>query len=272
GSSHPQHRPEEHHARHALPGPGEADERQGHTPDDRTHHDRDDGRWQAQRGHEQRTREEHQQADREDAPEHGEIEGAEEPVVGRDRPDVPRGSLAFEGLLDAFGDASHRPQSTKARRRGGRRRWYAPMKSSSRRPSALLLASLLAASLAGLWTASPAAAASEQWTSITYGRVQFRVPASWPVIDLAASPTACIRFDQPGVFLGRQDQQPACPAWLVGRTNAVYVQPLDGRSVARARFPRHATPINGEPAFRGLSTETGGSLVAAFPRLGVLAT
>jgi hypothetical protein len=146
------------------------------------------------------------------------------------------------------------------------------MNASRRRPSALLVTILLAASVAGLWTAAPAAAASDPWTTVTYGRVSFRVPASWPVIDLAISPNACIRFDQPGVFLGRQEQPPDCPAWLVGRTNDVYVQPLDGRSVGRARFPKHSIPINGEPAFRGVGTETGGSLVAAFPRLGVLAT
>ncbi len=145
------------------------------------------------------------------------------------------------------------------------------MNGSFRRPSALLATMLLAASLAGRTSAS-ASPASELWTTITYGRVAFSVPASWPVIDLRLQPTACIRFDRPGVFLGPQDQQPDCPAWLVGRTNAVSVQPLDGQSVARARFPKHATQINGEPAFRGLATETGGSLVAAFPQLGVLAT
>ncbi len=145
------------------------------------------------------------------------------------------------------------------------------MKPRQRR-SALFIASLLAFGIAGAWGAGWAQAATGGSKLVIYGRAQFRVPAEWPVIDLASSPTACIRFDVSTVYLGRQDRQPDCPALLVGRTNAIYIEPLDAQSVEQARFPKASTAINGQTVYRGIGTETGGSLVAAFPRLGVLAT
>jgi hypothetical protein len=145
------------------------------------------------------------------------------------------------------------------------------MKPRQRR-SALFIAVLLVFGLASVWGAAWAQAATGGSKLVVYGRVQFRVPVKWPVIDLASSPTACIRFDVSAVYLGRQDRQSDCPALLVGRTNAMYVEPLDAQSVEQARFPKASTAINGQTAYRGIGTETGGSLVAAFPRLGVLAT
>src|SRR6266849_5230499 len=97
------------------------------------------------------------------------------------------------------------------------------------RPSALLMTALLAFSLTGGLEAT--ARAAPPWKVVTYGRVQFRVPGAWPVVAMAAHPTGCIRLDVSAVYLGRQGGQPDCPAVVVGRTNAVYVEPLDARSV-----------------------------------------
>jgi hypothetical protein len=60
--------------------------------------------------------------------------------------------------------------------------------------------------------------------------VQFDVPADWPVYDLAANPTTCVRFDRSAVYLGRPGADMACPAHLVGRADAVLVQPTDGKA------------------------------------------
>ncbi|MFD0272791.1 DUF1906 domain-containing protein [Kitasatospora sp. NPDC127111] len=53
----------------------------------------------------------------------------------------------------------------------------------------------------------------------------FKVPADWPVIDLTADPTACVRFDQHAVYLGTPGTRQNCPAHLVGRTEALLVEP-----------------------------------------------
>ena len=38
--------------------------------------------------------------------------------------------------------------------------------------------------------------------TVSYHGVEFDVPAEWPVYDLAADPTTCVRFDQHAVYLG----------------------------------------------------------------------
>jgi hypothetical protein len=61
--------------------------------------------------------------------------------------------------------------------------------------------------------------------TVTYQGVQFDVPADWPVHDLAADPTTCVRFDVHAVYLGHPGEDMACPAGLVGRADAVLVEP-----------------------------------------------
>ena len=48
----------------------------------------------------------------------------------------------------------------------------------------------------------------------------------WPVVDLAANPTTCVRFDRPAVYLGRSTAQANCPAHLVGRSEGLVLEPL----------------------------------------------
>jgi hypothetical protein len=64
--------------------------------------------------------------------------------------------------------------------------------------------------------------------TVTYQGVQFDVPAEWPVHDLAAEPTTCVRFDVNAVYLGHPSADMDCPAGLVGRAEAVLVEPADG--------------------------------------------
>ncbi|GAA1533939.1 DUF1906 domain-containing protein [Kribbella lupini] len=61
---------------------------------------------------------------------------------------------------------------------------------------------------------------------MTYRGYQVTVPASWPVVDLAKDPTACVRFDRPAVYLGKSTAQPDCPADAVGRTVGLVLEPL----------------------------------------------
>jgi hypothetical protein len=62
--------------------------------------------------------------------------------------------------------------------------------------------------------------------SVTFDGVSLDVPASWPVIDLSRHPAACPRLDVHAVYLGRPGPHPACPAGLLGKTEAVMIEPL----------------------------------------------
>jgi len=53
------------------------------------------------------------------------------------------------------------------------------------------------------------------------------VPGSWPVYELAADPSRCVRFDRHAVYLGRPGPNQRCPAHAVGRTEAILIEPLN---------------------------------------------
>jgi hypothetical protein len=71
------------------------------------------------------------------------------------------------------------------------------------------------------------------------------VPASWPVYDLAADPSTCVRFDRHAVYLGSPSPDQRCPAHAVGRTETLLIEPLPGLTEGRGspnelRAPRGA--------------------------------
>jgi hypothetical protein len=71
---------------------------------------------------------------------------------------------------------------------------------------------------------TPAQGVSEQ--TVSYRGYQVTVPASWPVVDLAKDPTACVRYDRPAVYLGASTAQADCPAHLAGRSEGIVLEPL----------------------------------------------
>ncbi|TDD32618.1 DUF1906 domain-containing protein [Actinomadura sp. KC06] len=62
---------------------------------------------------------------------------------------------------------------------------------------------------------------------VEYRGLRVTVPAGWEVHDLDRDPARCVRYDRHAVYLGRPGPQPDCPARLVGRTEAVHIQPAD---------------------------------------------
>jgi hypothetical protein len=54
------------------------------------------------------------------------------------------------------------------------------------------------------------------------------VPEAWPVISLAADPTACVRLDRHAVYLGSPGDNQDCPANVMGHSEAVIVEPAAG--------------------------------------------
>ena len=64
--------------------------------------------------------------------------------------------------------------------------------------------------------------------TVSYQGLQFDVPASWAVHDLSTDPNQCVRFDVNAVYLGHPGADMACPAGIVGRADAVLLEPTDG--------------------------------------------
>ena len=73
-------------------------------------------------------------------------------------------------------------------------------------------------------SARPAAAAAGT-RQVSYRGYRFQVPRGWPVVDLAAHPATCVRFDRHVLYLGDPGPGRSCPSGLVGATEAVLVQP-----------------------------------------------
>jgi hypothetical protein len=85
--------------------------------------------------------------------------------------------------------------------------------------------STVVAVVGGLVVGTAADGAGDTKT-VSYLGYEVSVPASWPVVDLAKDPTACVRFDQAAVYLGRSAGQADCPAHLVGRSEGLMLTPL----------------------------------------------
>jgi hypothetical protein len=68
-------------------------------------------------------------------------------------------------------------------------------------------------------------ASAAGWRQVSYRGYQFQVPRDWPVINLTARPTTCVRFDQHAVYLGQPGTRQTCPSGLIGATEALLVQP-----------------------------------------------
>ncbi len=108
--------------------------------------------------------------------------------------------------------------------------------------------------------------------AIEYKGVRFQVPDDWPVYDLTKEPTRCVRFDQHAVYLGHAGANQDCPAQLVGRTEAVQVEPIDAVSQTTASGATNPGTINGLSVRLDPSSAISRNLVAAFDELGLVAT
>jgi Domain of unknown function (DUF1906) len=84
----------------------------------------------------------------------------------------------------------------------------------------------------------PARAATRASQVVTYRGHHFTVPASWPVIRLAAHPGTCVRFNRHAVYLGTPAANQHCPSQELGRTGALLVQPAPARDPSRATEDR----------------------------------
>jgi len=70
--------------------------------------------------------------------------------------------------------------------------------------------------------------------TVAYQGRSFTVPRSWPVVDLTRQPATCVRFDRHAVYLGKPGTDQACPAHLVGTTEAILIEPASASAQAQA--------------------------------------
>jgi hypothetical protein len=77
-------------------------------------------------------------------------------------------------------------------------------------------------------SSAPAAADAGAVQAVRYGGVEFNVPSDWPVYDLAADPSTCVRFDVHAVYLGHPGPDMDCPAAISGHAASILVEPLAG--------------------------------------------
>jgi Rv2525c-like, glycoside hydrolase-like domain/Putative peptidoglycan binding domain len=104
-----------------------------------------------------------------------------------------------------------------------------------RRSSVLAAATVLLATTA--WgaaqaTTGPQGSDAHGTRTVSFHGYRIAVPSQWKVVDLAARPHACLRFDRPAVYLGHAGDQSACPAHLIGGAPGLQIEPLDAHSAA----------------------------------------
>jgi hypothetical protein len=117
-------------------------------------------------------------------------------------------------------------------------------------------------------TPTTAVPAGEQL--VTYSGLQFEVPSSWPVYQLSSDPNRCVRFDVHATYLGAEGPAPLCPAMLVGRTEAVQVEPLNTQTQA-AQIATAAQTLNGLAVRVDPNAATNSADTVVFPDQGLVA-
>lgn len=120
---------------------------------------------------------------------------------------------------------------------------------------------------------STSAAASVSHNAATkvvrYHGYRLVVPAAWPVYDLAADPTVCVRFNRHAVYLGQPGSRQRCPAYAIGRTEAILVAPLTAHGAGAGAGAGSALPRVASPSAQ---PRQGSSAQLAIPRAGVVVT
>lgn len=113
-------------------------------------------------------------------------------------------------------------------------------------------------------------------TSVDYEGLRISVPADWPVYRLGPRSTDCVRFDRHALYLGPAGENQLCPAHVVGRTEALHVEPLTEQTASLAgdlldgRSPERGS-VAGMPALTVRDTMTR-EIREVVPDAGVLIT
>jgi hypothetical protein len=85
---------------------------------------------------------------------------------------------------------------------------------------------------------------------VRYHGYKLTVPASWPVFRLGRRSSVCVRFDRHAVYLGQPGAEQRCPAYAIGRTEAILLQPAGAIAAAAASALGTALPPVTSPRAR----------------------
>lgn len=146
------------------------------------------------------------------------------------------------------------------------------MTSTPLRPVLVLSLALVVGACGAARSTIRATSTSGATKAVTYRGATLQVPVEWPVHDLLADPSRCARFDVHAVYLGHQGSGARCPARLVGKTEAVQVEPLDDLARGHVLPSTASRQINGQAASLEPGSDASHNIVATFPELGVVVT
>jgi Domain of unknown function (DUF1906) len=126
----------------------------------------------------------------------------------------------------------------------------------------------LAALIGSLLVSPSVASANVRNKLVVFGRYRITVPASWPVYNLAANPSVCVRFNRHAVYLGSASSGQRCAASdAVGRTEAIWIAPLAAHSAQSG-----GAVASGLPPAPGAKAGTESSSELVLPARGVVVT
>jgi hypothetical protein len=116
---------------------------------------------------------------------------------------------------------------------------------------------------------SQGAGASGPLRTISYRGYRVRIPATWPVYQLATDQARCVLFNRHAVYLGSPGVNQRCPVHAFGRTEALLVQPLG----SLAGLPPGTAIQRGAGAAPLAAQDTASHVLqVALPSAGVLVT
>ncbi len=78
----------------------------------------------------------------------------------------------------------------------------------------------------------PAGALAAGTRVVRYRGAEVTVPSTWPVLQLGARSTVCVRFNRHAVYLGTPGISQDCPMHAIGRTEAILIAPESGGAAA----------------------------------------
>jgi hypothetical protein len=110
------------------------------------------------------------------------------------------------------------------------------------RPLRLITLALLSLSVCVPATASAFAGGRV----VRYHGYRIAVPAGWPVYRLGPASTTCVRFNRHAVYLGQPGANQRCPPNVLGRTEAILVEPFVASTATGPALPA-VTNAGAEP-------------------------
>jgi hypothetical protein len=120
-------------------------------------------------------------------------------------------------------------------------------------------------------TPSTGAPASTERT-VSFGQARFTVPSTWPVYDLAADPSQCVRYDKPAVYLGHAGSQARCPAGLIGRADTLQIEAADATTASETVKASTPSTVAGVTVKMDPGAAADGQVRMLVPSIGLFVT